>query len=502
MSHVLDALGRWAAIYPHRPALLGEEQRLGYGALHAEVMDCAAWLSGMDVRALAVALDNGPAWAVLDLATVALGIALVPLPRFFTPAQGAHVLRASGATHLACDMRGVSAFTPGDAPARQRTVAGTACLVHELRPAAAPPAGAARVTFTSGTSGSPRGVCLSPEALEQVCLSLVEALEVTAADRHLSLLPLSLLLENLGGLWTPVLAGATACLPSQESVGMHGSSGFDAVRAVRGIEASRPTTLITVPHVLDRLAAAWSPASPAPASLRFVAVGGAPVSLALLQRAERVGLPVYQGYGLSECGSVVAVNTPRHNRPGSTGRVLPHARVSVAEDGEIHVGGALFQGYVGDPADGKAVTAPWPTGDTGRLDDDGFLFVTGRRTSTLVTAFGRNVAPEWVEAELLAEPAIAQAAVFGHGKPRIAAVVVPAGADHSRLVAAIARANRRLPDYGRVAGWVVAEEPFTPANGQLSAGGALRRGQIAVAYGPHLDTILNGDETSWGSSKS
>jgi long-subunit acyl-CoA synthetase (AMP-forming) len=132
-----------------------------------------------------------------------------------------------------------------------------------------------------------------------------------------------------------------------------------------------------------------------------------------------------------------------------------------------------------------------PTGDLGRLDGDGFLYIEGRRKHVLITSFGRNVSPEWPEAELLAGRAIAQAAVFGEARPRLCALIVPApGAAESAVEAQVRAANARLPDYAQVGAWLRADVPFTPQNGFATANGRLRRDALWLAYGSRLDGLL------------
>ena len=114
------------------------------------------------------------------------------------------------------------------------------------------------------------------------------------------------------------------------------------------------------------------------------------------------------------------MNTPHAHKSGSVGRPLPHVQLQIDADGEIHVGGIGALGYLGEPA--RAGAAPIATGDLGYLDEDGFLYLTGRKKHIFITAFGRNVAPEWVERELLGEPEILQAAVFGESRPHNCAV--------------------------------------------------------------------------------
>ncbi len=348
------------------------------------------------------------------------------------------------------------------------------------------PAGTRKITFTSGTTGEPKGVCLGREEMEAVAESLRQASGTVPRDRHLCLLPLATLLENIGGLYTPLLAGATACLPPLAAVGLHGSSRLDANRLSHALHDWQATTAILVPQMLQALLAAGRTGPPE--SLRYLAVGGAPVSPCLLAQAHASGLPVYQGYGLSECASVVALNRPDANRPGSVGRPLPHLRLEFAADGEILVRGPRWRGYLGDaPVQDANLVA---TGDLGYLDDAGYLFLSGRKKNLFITAFGRNVAPEWVEGELVAHPGIAQAALFGEARPFNCAVVVSApGATREIIDTAIATANRRLPDYARVRAWIAADAPFTPAAGFATSNGRLRRDAILRHYRDRIDSL-------------
>jgi long-subunit acyl-CoA synthetase (AMP-forming) len=175
------------------------------------------------------------------------------------------------------------------------------------------------------------------------------------------------------------------------------------------------------------------------------------------------------------------LNLPGADRPGSVGRLLPHARARLAADGEIEVAGSLFAGYLGD----QAPPGPWwPTGDLGRLDADGFLHVQGRKKHVLITAFGRNVSPEWVEGALRDEAAIAQAVVFGDGRPQLAAVLWPAHAElgDGDLQQAVDTANAGLPDYACVRHWVRARVAFSAAAGMATANGRPQRAAVFLAH--------------------
>lgn len=495
MRSVLDAI---AAANPRAVAVRGASAEVTYAELATAVEHAANHLRDAAPRVIGLALDNGPAWAVIDLATMQSAIPLVPLPFFFSAGQLAHAIADAGIDCIQTDQP--EQFGKLFAEAGIAVSARNECRIHgqsvtEFRlagvPAATLPAGTAKITYTSGTTGSPKGVCLGLPAMEQVAHALLGATAARADDRHLSLMPLSTLLENIAGLYVPLLAGATAVLRPVAEIGLKGASGLDAQKMAGALAANAATTTILTPEMLRALVAVAEAGHPLPAGLRFVAVGGAPVAVMLLQRARGLGIPVFEGYGLSECASVVALNTAASNAVGSVGRPLPHVRLAFAEDGEIMAGGAVMLGYTGD-AQRNPADVYWPTGDRGYLDSRGFLHITGRKKNIFITSYGRNVAPEWVERELTLYPGIAQAAVFGEARPWNIAVIVPRGSQPeiaAQIELAIQEANLRLPDYARIRRWIPAQEAFTPANGQLTPNGRLRRDAIRIFYQTQIDRL-------------
>lgn len=494
MHPVIAAIRRHAATQPARAALCDGVSELGYGVTCRAIADAASALRASGVHTVAIAVDNSPAWAIADLACLAARLPCVPLPGFFSTAQQRHVLKDSGVDCLLTDRpdhyarwlaeAGIAATRAPDLALAHRAIARfqlQRCNLVSLPPHTA------KITYTSGTTGAPKGVCLSADALAQVTVSIATVCQLGATDRHVSLLPLATLLENICGLYANLLAGATCALPPLAAAGMRGSADLDADRMLDALAAGGATTTIMTPQMLvaatDRIAAGLRP----PAALRFLAVGGAPLHPAQLERAAAHGLPVCEGYGLSECASVVTLNAPQAARPGSVGRPLPHARVSIAGDGEILVSGATTLGYCGKP---QRAADPWPTGDVGYVDRDGYLYLTGRKRNIFVTSFGRNVSPEWVEAELMAAPEIAQAWVWGEARPWNAAVITPAPR-HTRheVSAAVEHANHALPDYARVHTWIAAEHAFSFESGELTANGRLRRDALLRHYQHALDRL-------------
>jgi long-subunit acyl-CoA synthetase (AMP-forming) len=450
-------------------------------ALRARIDRLAAALGSQRLRVLGLLADNGEDWMVADLAAEAAGVVLVPLPAFFTRAQLAHAVSSTGMDGLYCASSAV-ALALGFRPAGLEVP-----LYRRDTARALLPRGTAKITFTSGTTGAPKGVCLSAAGQRGVALSLADATRSLGIERHLCLLPFAVLLENIAGIHAALAAGACSIAPPLAEVGMHGASGFDAPACLAAIERHAAQSVILLPQMLLALVSLLEAGAATPRSLRFAAVGGARVSPALLGRARELGLPAYEGYGLTECASVVALNTPQADRPGSVGRPLPRVPVQVRPDGEIEVYSAGFLGYVGE----NRYRGGWVrTGDVGRLDAEGFLHVEGRCKNLVITSFGRNVAPEWPEAELLAGGALAQAAVFGEGRPQLCAVLfAPAAVSEAAIAAQVHAANGRLPDYARVAHWVRAESPFSAQNGLATANGRVRREAVWERYRGRFDAF-------------
>jgi long-subunit acyl-CoA synthetase (AMP-forming) len=441
------------------------------------------------VRVLGLQADNGVDWVVLDLAAQAAGIALVPLPAFFTQDQCEHAIAVSGMDAIvtvappAAQALGFGDSTPLPGIAMPM-------LRRHGHDAAVLPPGTAKVTFTSGTTGEPKGICLDARTQWGVAEALSEALAGVEIERHLCLLPLPVLLENIAGVYAPMVRGAVCFVPSLREVGLTGASAFDAMACLAAIERYDAHSVILLPQMLAALTETLAAGATRPSCLRFAAVGGAKVSPALIARARGLGIPVFEGYGLSECASVVALNVPGRDRQGSVGRPLAHADVRIAADGEIVVRGHAMLGQTGD-RQRRNEASPIFTGDIGRIDADGFLHIDGRRKQQLITSFGRNVAPEWPEAELLAGRTIAQAVVFGEARPALSAVLVPrfAEATDAMLDADVDGANRRLPDYARIAAWIRADTPFHAGNGLATANGRPRRDAILARYDARIDAL-------------
>lgn len=481
MSPAVERLWRRLTAQGERIALSDGARQWRYAELLHEVVARQAILHRSGARRLAIALDNGPDWLLWDLAALFAGVVCVPLPGFFSPAQQRHVLDSAGVDTLVASTPKAFAglgFEPGSDGLYRRRVAAAAPL----------PAGTAKITYTSGTTGQPKGVCLSAEALLAVAESLRQTLASRNIERHLCVLPLATLLENLAGNYTPLLLGARIELPPLAEVGLRGASQFELPVFLAMLARLRPNSLILLPQLLLGLVSAAERGLPLPDSLRFIAVGGGRVAPQLLERADALGLPVFEGYGLSECASVVCLNTPEQRRIGTVGQPLAHAEVRLADDGEVLVRGACMLGYLGE----LPLVDGWlGSGDLGHWED-GFLVLHGRKKHQFVTAFGRNVNPEWVEAELVQQLPIAQAWLYGEALAANVAVIVPRSGElaDGELQAAIDQVNAGLPDYARVHHWLRAAQPFSEANGLATANGRLRRTALLQHYQNAIDNLM------------
>ena len=270
-----------------------------------------------------------------------------------------------------------------------------------------------------------------------------------------------------------MLLGGTNFIFSLKSVGFDGVK-FDESKCIQLIQEHKIESLILLPQLLQQIVNYIKKHHIVLDSLKFIAVGGAKVPVNLIEQGRTLGLPIYEGYGLSECSSVVAVNSQSSNRVGSVGKILPSRKVRVLDD-EIEV--YLDEGlrYL----KGQSVTPGWyKTGDLGYIQDE-FLYVNGRKKNLVITSVGRNISPEWPEALLLEDPKVLQAMVTCFDEPFLSCILVcekDLSVDEKNSI--LSRANKKLPSYAHIERCVVVTQPFSYQDGTLTANGRLKRNVI------------------------
>jgi len=281
----------------------------------------------------------------------------------------------------------------------------------------------ATIMYTSGTTGNPKGVMLSHGNL----LSNAEAMLDLVKDEEvilLSWLPYSHIFARLCDYYLSLCAGLLVVL-------------LESVEAVPiDLPEVRPTHLHGVPRFWEKMLAA-AQTYPDPAKtlrymfgnrIRWLMSGGAALPPKVAEAYHAAGLPLIQGYGLTETSPVLTNNRLNNFRIPSAGRAIPGVELRIAEDGEILARGPnIMKGYWKQPDATAAVMRDgwFCTGDIGHIDADGFLYITGRKKDMLVLSNGKKVAPTEVEALIMADPHFEQVVVYGDGRNFLTAVVVP-----------------------------------------------------------------------------
>jgi long-chain acyl-CoA synthetase len=231
-----------------------------------------------------------------------------------------------------------------------------------------------------------------------------------------------------------------------------------------------------------------------------------------------LGLPLFQGYGQTECSPVISVNRPGRVKLRSVGPALPGIEVRFGEDGEILVrGNAVMKGYWNNPEATQATLIDdWlHTGDVGVIDNDGFIEITDRKRDLIVNSGGDNIAPQRVEGIIALEPEIAQVLVYGDKRPHLVALVVPdhdfvkayakvEGKHHNLeelaededfqevISATMKRVNKRLSPIERIRRFKIMHEPFTIENGMMTPTLKLKRQAIYKAYDDVISELYQG----------
>lgn len=468
MNGILNALTEHARTQPDTLAFFGhshakQKASLTYAQLDAAVEKVAQQLRSAKTCCMALKAENSLDWVVTDLAAMRAGVTTVPVPTFFSAQQIAHLLTASGADLLIGDWPEMDKIVGqiGNMPAYRYA---NKNHVERLQ-------GTHKITFTSGSTGTPKGVCLSHSNLDKVTLALSKPMQAHSGP-HLVLLPLSTLLENITGIYLPLVLGVTSAIFHGSEVGLSGSSQFCTATFAHALTVHRPASMVLTPALLMALIQVVKNHPTLAEPLKVVAVGGARVAPELIQVAHQIGIPALEGYGLSEFGSVVSMNTHAALKPGTCGQVLSHSQVKLAKDGELLVKGNLALGYLNQP-----FVDEWlATGDLAEIDDEGFITIMGRKKNQIITSFGRNISPEWIESQAQLFAPNQTFIVIGEEQSGLTAVVD----GQVNIMPHIQALNQTLPDYARIQQLLVVTD-LTQRRDWFTDNGRPKRGVIESA---------------------
>ncbi|MDN5930639.1 MAG: AMP-dependent synthetase/ligase [Pseudonocardia sp.] len=508
-------------------------------------------------------------WSLIDYAILAVGGVTVPIYETSSSEQISWILSDSGAVAIVVESPKHQALIDGiagadltvwqiDAGAVDTLVAaGADTPVDEVhaRRAAIRADDLATLIYTSGTTGRPKGCELTHRNLLTEVRTVSETFPelLTAGGSVLLFLPLAHVFGKViqcGAVYTRTIVGHTA----------------DVSELLPDLAAFRPSFLLAVPRVFEKVyngarqrahndgkgrifdaaadtAIAWSKAQDtggAGIALRAkhalfdklvygklrAAVGGnavaavsgsAPLGARLGHFFRGVGLPILEGYGLTETSAGITINTLAAQRIGSVGRPVPGHAVRIAEDGEILLSGPIvFRGYwKNEAATADAIEDGWfHSGDIGELDDAGFLTITGRKKEIIVTAGGKNVAPAVLEDRLRAHPLVSQCMVVGDAQPFIAALVTvdaealpgwrerngkPAGEGAADLTedpellaeisAAVDEANKAVSRAEQIRKFRILPVDFTEAGGEMTPTLKVKRQVVAKNFADDIAAI-------------
>ncbi len=436
---------------------------------------------------VAIMLSNCPQWIQFEQAALSLGLIVVPLYANDRPDSIAYILKDTGAKVLLCP--GNSFWDHLNSVTRelkelQRVITLDSCRIQndpaiacitdwlpEFTPSAIDftpePIDIATIVYTSGTTGPPKGVMLSNWNILKNCHAGLQYMDIFPSDNFLSFLPLSHMLERTAGYYLPMMAGATVTFA--RSIPELGED----------LLTRKPTVLVAVPRIFERIyggimtqlkakppltvslfkmaistgwkqfqytqgRAPWSASSLAlplfnhlvakkvknklGGNLRIIISGGAPLSTEISKLFLGLGLPLYQGYGLTETSPVISVNRKECNDPQSVGLPLQGIEVKTTDNDELLVRGhCVMEGYWNN----KTATADtidedgWlPTGDRANILENGSIRITGRLKEIIVLSNSEKVAPADMEMAISMNPLFEHTMVIGEGKPYLTLIAV------------------------------------------------------------------------------
>jgi len=521
---------------------------------------------------VAVMLKNSVEWVIFDQAALGLGLVTVPLYLDDRPDNAAYILDHADAklllvegkfqlrklTEIAGSARNLQRIVSLVAPENGLAEWGSRFSVAAdwLADAAGTPIPEHPVTadllaslvYTSGTTGRPKGVMLTHENLLWNAYYASQCADFGPHEVFLSFLPLSHTLERTGGYYLPMLIGAEVAYARS------------IAQLAQDLQFIRPTILVSVPRIYERVytrildslekkgivarllfrlavrvgwrrfehsqgRVAWTPeqllwpvlnklvagnvTEKLGGQLKMAISGGAALCPQIARVFVGLGVPIYQGYGLTEASPVVTVNRPWSNVPSSIGQPLPEVEVKIGDDDELLTRSrCLMRGYWKNADATRAMidAEGWlHTGDQARVDADGHYTITGRIKDIIVLSNGEKVPPADMESAILLDPLFEQVMIVGEGKPYLAALIV-LNDDHWRAFAAtlhvdpldpatlrnpkvvkaltrhVAHQLKHFPGYAQIRRLHPELKPWTVEEGLLTPTLKVKRNQVLDRY--------------------
>ena len=391
------------------------DRTLTYRELAGAALSAAHGIARLTERTnVGIALPSCMAFPCAFFGILAAGKTAVPLNLLFTPKQIGFTIADSGIDTIITSRQLQESFE-GTVP--------NLLFVEDMSPGrvgsrtapAMDPDRPAMIIYTSGTTGLPKGVVLTHRNLVRHVESATEFLDYDENDVSLGVLPAFHVLGSVITMVLPLICGAHAVFQPR----------FVPRGVVAAIPRHRVTIICAVPAMYRAIVSVSDAAGTDYSSLRYCVAGGAALGHSIAGDFERVfGIPLLEGYGLTETSPVIALNHPDGMVRGSVGRPLSWAEVKIADDdgqevpageeGELLVrGDCVMQGYHNNPeADAEAFTADgwFRTGDIARIDENGYIFITGRKKELIISG-GENISPAEIEDVIAGHPAVADAGV-------------------------------------------------------------------------------------------
>jgi len=494
--------------------------------------------------------ENSLAWLYCDFGIQAAGAVTVPIYPNSTPEIAHKIIENSSATYaIASDAKVAAKLTikkvalMGEEVAEWVRRGPTQTIEISARLSRLQPDDLCTIVYTSGTTGDPKGVELAHRCVVDMCKAAARVHPIGDQDSSLSFLPYAHVFGRFNDIFVGLVFGGQAWI----------SRGADHLGAE--LHEVRPTVMCSVPRMYEKMYAAvmarvreasptrqrlfrWAievgkkhfhATSPGPwlrlrhrlaerlvlaalrerltgGRLRFFISGGAALSREVEEFFWAMGVPILNGWGMTELSSGVSSNTILQHKFLTVGKPFPGVEIKIADDGEILVKGpGNMLGYHKNPeATAEVLKEGWVyTGDIGEIDSDGFLRITDRKKSLFKTAGGKYIAPLPLEHGLMRNPLVLRVLAIGDGKPYVTALVVPdweeakkQGLDRNAVNASIQKTvdevNSSLGRWETIKYFTLLDNDFTEERGELSLKLDVRRKVVAEHYRDQIEAMYTG----------